>query len=94
MRTVDNLSDALIEKGVVCISIRAPKGDGGWIANTRIDDSGWKCGEPAETLEEALLNVLWIPNAPEAVRSVAPRDKWHDTTHMAPIDDDMEDLLG
>ena len=89
MKTVDNLADALTEKGVVCISIRAPKGGSGWIANTRVDDTGWKSGKPCDTLEEALLDVLWIPDSPPPpVRYIVEGIKI-----VEPVDD-MEDLLG
>ena len=96
MRTVENLAEAITLAGVVCLSIRAPNNDGMWIANARVDDTGWKCGKPSESLEQAILSVLWVANeqSVETVRSPAPADKWQETTHMQPVEDDLEDLLG
>lgn len=58
MKTIADLEAALSAKGIKCMSIRPPGRDGVWRANTRIDDNGWKCGAPAETLEMAILQVF------------------------------------
>ena len=89
---IEPLAESLLANGVKCMSIRPPAAGEQWIVNIRTNDTGWRCGAPADTLADAINNVMRAEIVIEHAQ--VTEDSWHNNTTYVTPDDDIGDLLG